>query len=170
MLINLSSDIPFSYDEWKFHFFDRKNLEIQLPNYLYELKNLKTLYVITWPWNFSTARIWTEVLNILLYLWKLESVYYLNKLEFFNMLGYDDIYLFSWNKNKLIKLWKNQKYEIINRKDLENLYCEQIFEEKNKLDLEYIKYEDILKDYNKLGWKKENKLLKAYYIFAPIVG
>jgi len=86
------------------------------------------------------------------------------------MLGYDDIYLFSWNKNKFIRLKKDSKYEIINRKDVENIYCEQILEERNKLDLDFVKYEDILKDFIKLDWNKESKLLKACYIFAPIVG
>ena len=169
MLINLSSDIPFVYDNVKFHFFDRKNLENQLPKYLYEIENLKDLHVITWPWNFSTTRIGTEVINILLFLWKIDKVYYLNKLEFFNFLWYDNIYLFSGNKNKFIKLLKNQKYEIINRKDTKTLYCEEVFEEKNKLDLKYIRYEDILKNYKKLDWHEEFKLLKAYYIFEPIV-
>ena len=169
MLINLSSDIPFSYDNEKFYFFDRKELEIEFPKYLYEVKDLKNLYIITWPGNFSTTRVWTEVLNILLYLWKLDKVYYINKLEFFNLMWYDNIYLFSWNKNKFIKLLKNKKYEIINRKNIENLYCEQVFEERNKLDLKYIKYEDILKNYKKLDWHVENKLLEPYYIFEPIV-
>lgn len=170
MLINLSSDIPFSYNNWTFHFFDRKSLEKQLPDYLYKIKDLKNLYIITWPWNFSTARVGTEVINILLYLLKLNNVYYLDKLDFFNQLWYENIYLFSWNKNKFIKLKNKWVYDIVSRNYIEKLNCEETFEERNTLDLQNIKYQDILKDYEKLNWKKERKLLKANYIFAPIVG
>lgn len=170
MLINLSSDIPFSYNNWNFHFFDRKKLEKDLPTYLYKLWNLKDIYLITWPWNFSTARVGTEVLNILLFLWKLEKIYYLDKLDFFNQLWYENIYLFSWNKNKFIKLKNKWVYDIVSRNYIEKLNCEETFEERNKLDLQNIKYKDILKNYKTFNWNEEKNILKACYIFEPIVG
>lgn len=170
MLINLASDVPFSYKNWYFHFFNRKNLEKELPTYLYELWNLDDIYVIIWPWNFSTARIGTEILNILLFLKKIKTIYYLDKLNFFNQLWYENIYLFSWNKNKFIKIKKKWEYTIVLRNDIENLQCEEVFEEKNNLNLRTIKYKNILKNYKNLNWNKEQNILKTYYIFEPIVG
>lgn len=169
MLLNFASDVPFVYKNDNFTFFEKKNFETQLPNYLYEQDNIEELYIITWPWNFSTTRIGTEVINILLYLKKVQNVYYLNKLEFFNALWYENIYLFSWNKNKFLYLKQNKDYEIISRNDIKIWKSEQIFEERNNLDIEHINYENILKNYKKLDWNKENKQLDVFYIFNPIV-
>jgi len=168
MIVNLASDIPFIFKDWKISFFDRQKLQIELPNYLYEIKNFKNIYVITWPWNFSTSRIWIEVLNILLYFWKIDFIYYLDKLDFFNQLWYSYIYLFSWNKNKLIKLKENKTYDIVFIDNIEDFYCEETFEDRNKISLKTIKYKDIFKDYKKLNWNKETNILKPYYIFEPI--
>ncbi len=169
MLLNFASDVPFVYNDWDLYFFDRKNFETQLPTYLYKQNSIETLYIITWPWNFSTTRIGTEVVNILLHLWNLDKVYYMDKLELFNKLWYENIYLFSWNKNKFILLKKDKNYDITSRKEIKTWICEQTFEERNQLNLDVIKYENILKDYQKINWNKETKLLKANYIFEPIV-
>ena len=169
MLLNLASDKPFIYDN-SFIFFDRKNLEGQLPKFFYENKDkIKNLYVLTGPGYFSSTRIWIEVVNILLALQVINTAYYLNKLEFFNSLWFSDIYLFSGNKNKFIFLQENGLYEIVEKA---NLDYAKAFEQLFDLKLEkVIYYEDILKKYKKLSWKKadKNHLLKPFYIFEPIV-
>lgn len=172
MLLNLASDKPFVYKDWEFIFFSRKELESQLPNFFYENRNnLKNLYVINWPWYFSSTRVWTEVVNILLALKVFDKVYYLNKLEFFNQIAKDKIYLFSGNKNKFILLKQTGDYEIVLKKNLDlNIKFEELFELKIE-QANFVRYNDILKNYDKLDWKiaTESSLLKPFYIFQPIV-
>ena len=170
MLLNLASDKPFVYDT-DFIFFDRKNLEEQLPKFFHKNKDkIKNLYVLTGPGYFSSTRIWIEVVNILLALWVIDKVYYLNKLEFFSNLWFSNIYLFSWNKNKFILLKENGLYQIVEKTKLDPT---KTFEQLFDLNLEkVIHYDNILKKYKQLSWKKADKsnLLKPFYIFEPIVG
>jgi len=170
MLLNLWSDVPFVYFDWIFHFFERKKLELELPRFFKEFWYLEEIFIITWPWNFSSCRIWIEVVNILIYLGVLKDVFYLNKLEFFQQLGYQNIYLFSGNKNKFIKLEKHN-YIIVSKVNMDNsIPLEELFE----LTIEgfdIIKYKNILKSFQKLERNKLKKqdILSPYYIFNPIV-
>ena len=169
MLLNLSSDVPFIYNNGNFIFFERKKLETELPNFFYEnKKTLKDIYVLTWPWYFSSTRVWVEVINILKVLNIFDNIYFLNKLDFFKQLWYDDIYLFSGNKNKFIE-FKLDWYNIVSKKDLDkNKKMEEIFE----LDWQSkIEYKKILNNYKNIQWNIlwKDSLLKPYYIFAPIV-
>jgi len=172
MLLNLASDKPFIYNNWEFIFFERKELENQLPSFFYENKeNIKTLYIITWPGYFSSTRVGVEVINILFTLNVVENLYFLNKLEFFYQNGFDDIYLFSGNKNKFILLKKWWNYDIVFKKDLD---LSKYFEELLELKLENIKtisYKKLLKNYEKINWNnlEKNHLLKPFYIFEPII-
>jgi len=169
MLLNIASDKPFIYENNNFIFFDRKELETQLPEFFYKNKEkISTMYVIHGPWYFSSTRVGVEVLNILKTLDVIHTLYYLDKLSFFAQCGEENIYLFSGNKNKFI-LWKNN--EIVLKKDLDfSLYFEELFELKIESN-NFIKYENIVKNYKNLSWNKleENKLLRPYYIFEPIV-
>jgi hypothetical protein len=100
-----------------------------------------------------------------------DKVYYLNKLEFFNQIAKDKIYLFSGNKNKFILLKQTGDYEIVLKKNLDlNIKFEELFELKIE-QANFVRYNDILKNYDKLDWKiaTESSLLKSFYIFQPIV-
>jgi len=168
MLLNLSSDVPFIYRDWEIRFFERRSLEEQLPKYFYENKDLlANIYVISWPWYFSSTRVGVEVINILKVLWIVKNIYFLNKLDFFKELWFKDIYLFSGNKNKFIDL----EWNVILKKNLNNQkQIEELFELKLE-NFEMIKYKEILKNYKNLKWDKIKKqgLLKPFYIFEPIV-
>ncbi len=171
MFLNLWADKTFIYNNWDFTFFERKQLDIQLPEFFKNNSDVDKLFVIIWPGNFSSSRIWVEVVNILVYLWVLKNVFYLNKLEFFQQLWYNNIYLFSGNKNKFIFLKDQKKYDIVSTSDM-NKKC--LLEELFELNLEgfgIIKYKDILKDIEKLERNKlkEKELLIPYYIFEPAV-
>jgi len=168
MLLNLSSDVPFIYAD-KFTFFERKNLEEQLPNYFFEnVEKINDIYVITWPWYFSSTRVWVEVINILNTLNIVENIYFLDKISFYQKLWYNQIYLFTWNKNKFYDI---STTKVTFRKDLDfDILLEELFE--IKLDwFNYIKYSTFIKKYKDLEWNKlkNNDLLKPFYIFEPIV-
>jgi len=169
MILNLASDNPFVYD-WYFVFFDRKNLEKELPDFFYENKDkLSTLKVITWPGYFSSTRIWVEVVNILKFLDIIKDLYFLDKISLFQQFlkkeNLDSIVLFSWNKNKFV-LVKSDDYEIIWKEILEK---EVLFEEFFEKDYKpFIEYKKVLSyDYN---WEKEDRHLVPFYVFEPIVG
>ena len=170
MILNLASDIPFIYKDNDFIFFERKELESNLPKFFKESWNLDEIYVIVWPWNFSSTRIWVEVINILIFLWYFNKVYFLDKLDLFTQLWYENIYLFSGNKNKPIFLKEDKNYDIIKIFDLENFKFEETF----YLDYwkEKILYKDLFKNIKGITWNKLDKweLLVPYYIFQPIVG
>ena len=167
MFLNLGSDVPFIYTNDKFVFFDRKNLENQLPQFFYDNKDkLNSLYVITWPWYFSSTRVGVEVVNILKVLWIFKNIYFLDKIIFFKKLWFRKLYLFSWNKNKFLDL---ETDNIISKKDLNPSYkMEELFELEAK---NMIFYKDIIKNYKDIKWNKlwENTLLKPFYIFDPII-
>ena len=169
MLLNLASDKPFVYDR-DFVFFDRKNLEKELPDFFYENKDkVSTLKVITWPGYFSSTRIGVEVVNILKFLGIVKNLYFLDKISLFQQFlkkeNLDSIVLFSWNKNKFV-LVKLTDYEIVWKKILEK---EVLFEEFFEKDYKpFIEYKKVLSyDYN---WEKEDRYLVPFYVFEPIVG
>jgi len=169
MILNLASDIPFIYKDNDFIFFERKKLESNLPKFFKDCIDLNEIYVVIWPWNFSSTRIWVEVVNILIFLWYFNEVYFLDKLDLFSKLWFKDVYLFSGNKNKLIFLKENKKYDIIKTANLADFPFEETF------DLDYWKkkilYKDLFKNIKKISWNKLDKweLLVPYYIFQPIV-
>jgi len=171
MFLNLWSDRTFIYHNWDFTFFDRKQLDIQLPKFFKENNDIKKLFVIIWPGNFSSSRIWVEVINILVYLWVLKNVFYLNKLEFFQQLWFNNIYLFSGNKNKFIYLKTDNNYDIVSKQDMNKKYLLEELFELNLDGFEIVKYQIILNDIEKLKWNKLKKqeLLTPYYIFEPAV-
>ena len=172
MLLNLASDKPFIFSCWDFVFFDRKNLENQLPEF-FKNKNINEIYVITWPGYFSSTRIWVEVVNILKFLWILNKVFFLSKIDLFTQFlkirNLDKIYIFSGNKNKFIELSKEWKFSEILKKNINlDLYVEELFE--ISLKNKFVLYKDILKDYKKnFSWNIANKYLVPFYIFEPLV-
>lgn len=169
MFLNLASNIPFIYNNWVFTFFEKKSFEKELPVFL-DSNIIEELYIINWPWNFSTTRIWIEVLNIFLLLGKISKIYFLNKLEFFNLLWFYNIYLFSWNKNKFINLIENQEYKFVQKNNInKKLNVEEFFFNEIIFDNNFIKYSKILKNYKNIKWNQEKNILKPYYIFDPIV-
>lgn len=159
-----------SYDVG-FVFFDRRNLENQLPKFFKEVK-VNEIYVITGPWYFSSTRIWVEVVNILKFLWVIDNIYFLDKLALFRQFmqknNLNEVYLFSWNKNKFILLQKNDYKEIF-KKDLdENILVEELFE--INLDNPKISYKELLQNYDKnFQWDSTLNYIYPYYIFEPIV-
>ena len=172
MLLNLASDKPFVYFNNDFLFFDRKSLESILPSFFYKNKDIiKTIYIINWPWYFSSTRVGVEVVNILYALGIIKDIYFLDKLDFFQQNNIVDTYLFSGNKNKFIYLEKNGSYKIVWKKELNfSKNFEELFE--LKLDnINFVKYTDFIKNYKNLNWKKlwKQSLLKPNYIFEPIV-
>lgn len=171
MFLNLWADKTFIYHDWEFTFFEKKQLDIELPKFFKKNRNINKLFVIIWPGNFSSSRIWVEVVNILVYLWVLKNVFYLNKLDFFNQLWYNDIYLFSGNKNKFIYLKEENNYDIVPKQDMDQKYLLEELFELNLDSFEMIRYKNILKDIEKLERNKlkEKELLVPYYIFEPIV-
>ena len=171
MFLNLWADKTFIYNNWDFIFFDRKQLDIQLPKFFKNNSDVDKLFVIIWPGNFSSSRIWVEVINILVYLWVLKNVFYLNKLEFFNKLWFENIYLFSGNKNKFIFLKDQKNYDIVSISDMNKKYLLEELFELNLEGFEMIKYFKILNDIEKLERNKlkEKELLTPYYIFEPAV-
>jgi len=168
MLLNLASDKPFVYDG-DFVFFDRKNLEEELPGYFYENKDkISTLKVITWPGYFSSTRIGVEVVNILKFLGVVKELYFLDKISLFQQFlkkeNLDLIVLFSGNKNKFV-LVKPDNYEIVWKEILEKeVLFEEFFEKNYKPFIEYKKL--LSYDYN---WQKADKYLVPFYVFEPIV-
>jgi len=170
MFLNLWSDKTFIFYNWEFTFFERKQLDIQLPKFFKD-NNIDKLFVIIWPGNFSSSRIGVEVINILMYLWVLKNVFYLNKLEFFQQLWFNNIYLFSGNKNKFIYLKTDNNYDIVSKQDMNKKYLLEELFELNLEEFETIKYKNILDNVEKLEWNKLKKqeLLTPYYIFEPAV-
>jgi len=170
MFLNLWADKTFIYHNWNFTFFERKQLDTQLPKFFKKKGNIDKLFVIIWPGNFSSSRIWVEVVNILVYLWVFKNVFYLNKLEFFQQLWFNDIYLFSGNKNKFIFL-KDNNNDIVSKQDMNKKYLLEELFELNLENFELIKYESILNNIENLEWNKlkERELLIPYYIFEPAV-
>jgi hypothetical protein len=88
MLLNLASIKPFIYDDAKFIFFDRKNLEQQLPEF-FANKLPEEIYVITGPGYFSSTRIGVEVVNILSFLKKVRKIYFMDKISLFKQFVVD---------------------------------------------------------------------------------
>lgn len=170
MLLNLSSDIPFIFKDSKFKFFERKKLESELPLFFKEEK-AREIYLINWPWNFSTTRIWVELINILFFLWKLDKAYCMNKIDLFLQSWYEYIYLFSWNKNKILELKGKSDIDFISPKDLKRKKSEEIFSKDGNLTEDIIRYADLLSDYEKLARPEYNidNLLRPFYSFDPIV-
>jgi len=114
MLLNLASIKPFIYDDSEFIFFDRKNLEQQLPEF-FANKLPEEIYVITGPGYFSSTRIGVEVVNILSFLKKVRKIYFMDKISLFkqfvvdveakkNNLGW----LGEYNENQIVSSnWEN---------------------------------------------------------------
>lgn len=170
MLLNLSSDVPFVYHDRAFVFFERKKLEIQLPEFFHK-NQISELYVLNGPWNFSSTRVGVELVNILIFLEKLDKVFFLNKMEFFSQNNFQNIYLFSGNRNKIIHLLENENVKFVNQNQIKADLSEQTFESRNFLSENIIKYEEILQNYKKLKWHQiqDKELLKPHYAFDPIV-
>ena len=167
MILNLASDRPFVYN-WDFVFFNRKNLEEQLPDFFYENKEkISALKVITWPGYFSSTRIGVEVVNILKFLGLIKDLYFLDKIilfqHFLKKENLNSIVLFSGNKNKFI-LVNPDDYEIVWKEVLEKeLLFEEFFEKDYK---PFVEYRKILSyDYR---WRKAQKYIVPFYVFEPI--
>ncbi len=167
MLLNLASDIPFVYYNKKYYFFDRKSLENDLPAFFVKNKTIQ-IYVITGPGYFSSSRIWVEVVNIISFIWLFSNIFYINKITLFQNYikkkNINEIILFSWNKNKFIKLYHNS-YDFVWKIDW---LSEEFFDSKF-VNKKFISYEKILYNYKSEYNRNKSKYIKPYYIFEPIV-
>ena len=164
MLINLSLEMPIVFDDSKVTIFEKNRLEVQLTDYLSSYS--WDLYVIVWPWNFSTVRVGCCISNIFRMINDC-NVYYLNKFEYYKQKWIKNIVMFSWNKNKLlfVKNWDYKKIDIVDNDYLKSLEKQWIVIENS---LTILKLEDIYKDYSNLRWHKSN-IIKPYYYFIPNV-
>ncbi len=170
MLINLWSDIPYIYVDNRINFLEKNKLEEQLPVFLNV--NKKSLYVITWPGNFTSTRIWCQIINIFVWINNIKLIRYLNKFDFYNELWYSNIYLFSGNKNKYLSLDKDIWISeiLVQNLDKNNTSIEPLFDNINKNNFSVeniIPIQEILSKYNKIQWK-EAGFITPFYYFEPI--
>lgn len=156
MIINLWYDWIQIFDK-KIYYVKKNKLEIQFPIFLKNLWLKKDIYIINWPWSFTTLRIWCIVLNTINYIYNFNINFYeINKIELFKKL-YD-----KWLINSKINIyiWQEKNFLIY---DFENNIF-KIWNEDNIKDIDIFNYLNI--DINDYNWN-ETKILKPYYFIPP---
>lgn len=128
MLVNLSSDKVEIFVWNNKYLLEKNNLERLLPDKLNEVLKTykpKNIYVLNWPWSFTTLRVWSLTLNI------------------FNWLNNFSINFFDISKISFYKFFVKQKL-------LPNIGIIYIWQRKKarlydfeKENIEYIQYDQI---------------------------
>lgn len=139
------------------YYLEKNNLEYNFPLFLKKIWLKNKIYIINWPWSFTTLRIGCIVLNTLNYIYKWKFEFYeINKIDFLKKL-YNE-----WLINKVINIyiWQEKNYLIY---DFEkNTY--KIWNDNNQKDIDI--FQNISIDINLFNWKKNN-ILKPYYFIPP---
>lgn len=191
LFINISWDyISIFGDEVEYNF-ENKNLERVLPQVLkdiYEKKFFDKIYVLNWPWSFTSLRVGSLCLNTLNFL-------YPGKIDFFDI-SKIDFFKYFVDKNFLPNIWvlyiwqkKNfwkydfdlQNYEQVGLDDIKNFSSKYFVEKMNFVWeqefpadiifqdwLIWIKYcwKEFLIKLNEISFKKVN-IIEPNYMILP---
>lgn len=121
-------------------------------------KDLTTIFVLNWPWSFTTLRTWSLVINTLITTKTINpSVFICNKIDFYNVLVSQNILPNIWyirigQKKKLREYNfkdKSKRLSNINNINNPNTFSETVWEN-NKVEI--IKYKN-----NKITFSYNNK-------------
>lgn len=202
ILINFSLDHLLIQNISKKKKVSLRNLERVFPKLLYELYviyKFKKVFLINWPWSFTTLRIVCSCLNIFnkLLIWKL-SFYEISKIELYKYLYNQNILnrywmIFIWQRKNFwkydFKFWNYEKIVFSdNILDCDNVFFDNIekFRLNKKLSNKIIniwlkqnyiqlkinnkkKYVNIKNDLEKI-WFQQKKILLPNYMIEPTIG
>lgn len=110
IFVNLSSNyVQLFSNDFKYEF-ENRNFERKLPELLitiFKNKFYDKIFVLNWPWSFTTLRIWCLALNML-------NFFYDNKIEFYSI-NKLDLYkkllnLYDFPSKWIIYIWQKRNY------------------------------------------------------------
>lgn len=189
MLINLSSDKVEIFQNNNITILEKNNLERNFPQTLKKLnlqKNNK-IYIINWPWSFTTLRVWTLTINIINRLFKKKlNIYNTSKIELYKFLVWKNILPTKW----IIYIWQRKKarlydftkntYDYILYSEIKNLnsnyFIDKIYNINHNLKIDfYLENNNLvikfLSNIHKISFKNlpfvKTNLIKPNYILRP---
>lgn len=194
IFINFSSDKIFFWIDWYLKILENKGLEESFPSFLadiYQKNNFSEIYVINWPWWFTTLRTCCLSINLLNFVnnYKIR-LFEISKIDFYKKLVQNNIIpdkwiIFRWQRKKVWDYDFNQNsYEDLLLSDIENqnwfffvdYISDEYIEHPNKLSFSfesqkikvYYKWKDNLLDINDFDFQEVN-LLSPNYMVQPTI-
>lgn len=137
LFINISWDFISIFWDNINYVFENKNLERNLPEILldiYKKKFFSKIFVINWPWSFTSLRVWSLCLNTLNFIYDKEIILSnISKIDFY-------------------------KY-LVDRWVLPNIWIIYIWQKKN-----YWKYDFVKLSYELISWDLIYQIKEKYFI------